>query len=138
MNIVLIIGSFCTINYKMNKNYSGSSILHKYKGLECICIPGIDVSYTKQHIAKVFEKVGVIKYIAEIPLKTNNHLKRVIIYISPNHSSPEYHFVKERFNTGLGVKIFYAGDIGEKPLFWNIAQFDNRSGKFVESYIQKF
>ena len=140
MNIIRINGSYCVIKDKMNNNHlvSKSSVNNKYKDLECICIPGIDISFTKQHIARVFAKIGIIKYIAEIPLKTNIRLKRVIVFIDTKQSLPEYQLIKERFDAGLDVRIFYAGDIGEKPLFWKIARFDNRSGRFVESYIQKF
>lgn len=123
---------YFTENSKMNNTQ------RKYTDLVRICIPGIDISYTKQYIARMVMKIGIIKYIAEIPLKTNNRMKRVILYISPNKNSSEYQYIHNRFESGMDVKLFYAGDLGEKPLFWKIAPFDVRSEKFVESYIKHF
>jgi hypothetical protein len=121
-----------------NNNNMNARQPRNYNDLDCICIPGIDVSYTKTYIAQVLRNIGVIKYIAEIPLKNNDRLKRVILYIEPKRETQEYKVIHDRFESGLDVKLFHAGESGEKPWFWKIARFDKRSFKFVETYIKRF
>jgi len=111
---------------------------NKYANMECLCIPGIDISYQTSYICKLFSKFGAIKYIAEIPLKTNEKLKRVILYIVPKQDTHEYQVLKHHFNEGLDVKVFNeGGGIDEKPVLWKVMQFDNRPTRFVETYLRK-
>jgi hypothetical protein len=111
---------------------------NKYTGLECICIPGINIAHDKQYIGKIFSKFGVIKYIAEIPLKNNPQLKRVIIYMVANRTSSEYQILKQRFDNGQTLKILNQGSMNEKTWLWKVMPFDNRSTNFIETYIRKF
>lgn len=110
---------------------------NKYANMECLCIPGIDISYQTSYICTLFSKFGVIKYIAEIPLKTNEKLKRVILYIVPKQDAREYQVLKQRFKEGLDVQIFNDGGTMDKPIFWKVMPFDNRPTRFVETYLRK-
>jgi hypothetical protein len=111
--------------------------VNKYENLECLCIPGIDISYQTSYICKLFSKFGAIKYIAEIPLKANDKLKRVILYIVPKQDTREYQVLKQHFKEGANVKIFNDGGEDEKPVIWEVRPFDNRPTKFVETYLRK-
>jgi dynactin complex subunit len=124
--------------HTINKQTNKMKTTNKYAGLECLCIPGINIAYDKHYISKVFSKFGIIKYIAEIPLKTNPQLKRVIIYMVAYRDSPEYQMLKQRFDNGQNIKLFNEGSIHEKTWIWEVKPFDNRSTRFVETYMRKF
>ena len=108
--------------------------------LDCLCVPGMNSSYSTDYIGQIFSKFGQVKYIAEIPLKNNPHKKRVVVWLNMNRDSSSTKLFQERFSNNLDIQLSFNGDIsrGIKPWLWKVTKFDSRSTRFIETYLREY
>lgn len=81
-----------------------------------ICIPRVDKKILREEIFQTFckLKIGYIEKLLEIPLKSDEKYKRIIVKIKMNETENAT-FIKTRLEKGEPVNIVY-----DMPWFWQL------------------
>jgi len=87
-----------------------------------LCIPKIHNSVKRDYIFKklCMLRVGFIQKLVEIPLKSNNNFKRVMVRVVWNQDSKSV-LIRDRLCNGKPVYFVY-----DDPWFWKIAPFETQ------------
>lgn len=80
-----------------------------------LCIPRVDANIKKQQIFEAFSalRIGFIDRIIEIPLKSDNTGKRVLIKFRTWVETPVSRNIMERLDAGKDIKLVYSN-----PWYW--------------------
>lgn len=81
-----------------------------------ICIPRIDKKILREEIFQTFcrLKIGYIEKLIEIPLKTDENFKRILVKIKLNETE-QTEYIKNRLEAGEPVNVVY-----DMPWFWQL------------------
>ena len=80
-----------------------------------LCIPRVDATIKKQQIFEAFSalRIGFIDRIIEIPLKSDNTGKRVLVKFRTWVETPVSKNILERLDAGKDIKLVYSN-----PWYW--------------------
>ena len=93
-----------------------------------LCIPRVSTTVSREYIYETIQKLGIgcIETLHEIPLQHSNNLKRIIIRVKWDLSSPQSQHIHSILSDNKSIKIVHS-----MPWYWICVKYIKQGAKEV-------